>query len=210
MPLSLVSFDLLNVTDGLESSSIYMNITDAEVGMDATERDLDRAVELINTRYVRPDRPDRLTDVAVYQDILSELGAGDIAGQLLPNDLNALRLLRDDLGAVFAAATVEDAVRLLDPMLRDAVVPTRLTAARGTASWAWGVDQGGIDALRARLLAALAAHLVRHGIDRLGVCQASPCPRVFIDRSRARTRRYCCDRCNDRAAALAYRKRSAQ
>jgi hypothetical protein len=115
-----------------------------------------------------------------------------------------------DLAPVFAAATVEDAVKLLDPMLRDAVVPARLTAIRGEASWTWGTDQRGIDALRARLLAALAAHLVRHGVKRLGVCQANPCPRVFIDRGRARTRRYCCDRCNDRAAALAYRQRSAR
>jgi predicted RNA-binding Zn ribbon-like protein len=187
-----------------------MNITDAEVSMDATERDLDLAVELINTRYVRADLPDRLTAVALYQDVLRKLGARDLACQLSPGDLNALRVLRADLAPVFAAATVEDAVRLLDPMLRDAVIPTRLTAIGGAASWTWGTDQRGIDALRARLLAALAAHLVRHGVSRLGVCQANPCPGVFVDRGRARTRRYCCDRCNDRAAALAYRQRNAR
>jgi predicted RNA-binding Zn ribbon-like protein len=184
-----------------------MNITDTGEIMDATERDLDLAVTLINTRYVRADLPDRLTDVAVYQTILRKLGAGDLADQLSASDLSALRVLRTELAPVFAAATVEDAVRLLDPMLRDAVVPTRLSASRDTAFWAWGADQHGIDALRARLLAALAAHLVRHGISRLGVCQADPCPCVFVDRSRARTRRYCCDRCNDRAAAAAYRQR---
>lgn len=177
--------------------------------MDATERDLDLAVELINTRYIRPDLPDRLTDVAVYQDILREAGAEGLARQLSPDDLDALLVLRGDLAPVFAAATVENAVKLLDPMLRDAVIPTRLTATRGAAYWSWGTDQRGIDALRARLLTALAAHVVRHGVSRLGVCQASPCPRVFVDRSRARTRRFCCDRCNDRAAALAYRQRSA-
>jgi predicted RNA-binding Zn ribbon-like protein len=178
--------------------------------MDATERDLDLAVELINTGYVRPDLPDRLTDVAVYRDILRGAGAGGLARQLLPDDLDALRALRGDLAPVFAAATVENAVKLLDPMLRDAAVPTRLTAIRGAASWSWGTDQRGIDALRARLLTSLAAHVVRHGVSRLGVCQASPCPRVFVDRSRARTRRFCCDRCNDRAAALAYRQRNSE
>jgi predicted RNA-binding Zn ribbon-like protein len=62
-------------------------------------------------------------------------------------------------------------------------------------------------ALRARLLAALSAHLIRHGTVRIGVCQAEPCTCVYVDRSRARTRRYCCDQCNDRAAASAYRRR---
>ena len=58
-------------------------------------------------------------------------------------------------------------------------------------------------------LAALAAHLVRHGIARLGTCQAAPCNCVYVDHSRARTRRYCCDQCNDRAAATACRRRKA-
>lgn len=178
--------------------------------MEATERDLDLAVELINTRYIRADLPDRLTDVAVYQKTLRKLGAKELANQLSAGDLDALRILRDELAPVFGAATVEDAVAVLDPMLRDAVVPTRLSASRGKAFWKWGGDQRGTDALRARLLTALAAHLVRHGISRIGVCQADPCTGVFVDRSRARTRRYCCDRCNDRAAALAYRQRSTR
>ena len=50
-----------------------MNITDAEEIMDATERDLDLAVNLINTRYVRADLPDRLTNVAAYQTITVDL-----------------------------------------------------------------------------------------------------------------------------------------
>jgi predicted RNA-binding Zn ribbon-like protein len=62
-------------------------------------------------------------------------------------------------------------------------------------------------ALRSRLLAALADHLVRRGTTRPGVCHAGPCRCVYADRSRARTRRYCCGQCNVRAAAAANRQR---
>jgi predicted RNA-binding Zn ribbon-like protein len=94
-------------------------------------------------------------------------------------------------------------------MLRDAIVPARLAADDGTARWDWGAGQQGMTALRARLLAALATHVIRHGAARLGTCQAAPCNCVYVDRSRARTRRYCCDQCNDRAAAAAYRSRKS-
>jgi hypothetical protein len=60
-------------------------------------------------------------------------------------------------------------------------------------------------ALRSRLLAALADHLVRRGTTRPGVRHAGPCRCVYADR-RARSRRYCCGQCNVRAAASADRR----
>lgn len=174
--------------------------------MDQLDHDLDLAVELVNTHWVLADPPDRLS-VPTYQRALRDAGDRRLAVQLKPHDLDALRALRDDLAAVFAAATAEQAVRVLDSKLRDAVIPTRLAARDGTAQWSWGADQHGVTALRARLLTALAAHMVRHGATRMGVCHAEPCQCVYIDRSRARTRRYCCDQCNDRSAAAAYRRR---
>lgn len=175
--------------------------------MTGTDHDLDLAVELVNTHWILTDPPDRLTDAAAYQRILRAAGDDDLAGQLSPGDLASLRALRADLGPVFAATTIEEAVNLLDPLMRGAVVPARLSAGAGTAVWAWGAGQEGMAALRSRLLAALADHLVRHGTTRLGVCHADPCRCVYVDRSRARIRRYCCDQCNDRAAAAAYRQR---
>jgi predicted RNA-binding Zn ribbon-like protein len=175
--------------------------------MDRTDRDLDLAVELINTHWVLASPPDQLTDVGVFQRILRDKGESDLASQLSPDDLPALRALRAQLKPVFAAATTRAAVDVLDPLLRDAAVPARLAPGNDTARWDWGADQRGMTALRTRLLAALATHLTRHGATRLGICQADPCRCVYIDRSRARTRRYCCDQCNDRAAAAAYRRR---
>jgi predicted RNA-binding Zn ribbon-like protein len=174
--------------------------------MDHTDRDLDLAVELINTYWVLASPPDRLTDTGVYQRILADAGEHALAGQLHADDLSDLRALRSQLGPVFAADTVEAAVGILNPMLRETVT-AQLAPGNDTARWAPAAGQQGMIALRTRLLAALAAHLVRHGTARLGTCQAAPCNCVYVDHSRARTRRYCCDQCNDRAAAAAYRRR---
>ena len=175
--------------------------------MDRTDHDLDLAVELVNTHWVLASPPDRLTDVAAWQRILRAAGDDALAGQLEPADLPGLRRLRDEIRPVFAAESAASAVRTLDPLLRDAAVPARLTVDDGAARWDWDAGQRGLPALRARLLTALSAQLIRHGTARIGTCQATPCDCVYLDRSRARTRRYCCDQCNDRAAAAAYRQR---
>lgn len=43
--------------------------------------------------------------------------------------------------------------------------------------------------------------------DRLGVCTAEPCDRVFIDASRNGNRRFCSTRCSNRVMAAAHRAR---
>jgi predicted RNA-binding Zn ribbon-like protein len=176
--------------------------------MTDTDHDLDLAVELINTCWVLASPPDRLTDTGVYQRILRNADEHALAGQLTSGDLAGLRTLRAQLTPIFAATTVEDAAGILDPLLRDAAIPARLAASDHAARWDWGAGQQGMAALRSRLLTALATHLIRHGTTRLGTCHAPPCTCVYVDRSRARTRRYCCDQCNDRAAATAYRRRN--
>ena len=70
-----------------------------------------------------------------------------------------------------------------------------------------GVGLHGLAALEARLPAAVAAFVAEHGTKRLGVCGSDPCRCVFVDRTRAGTRKYCCSYCNDRFAARAYRRR---
>jgi predicted RNA-binding Zn ribbon-like protein len=182
-------------------------MTDADAWTDRTDRDLDLAVDLINTYWELASPPDRLTDIAAYQHTLCEAGEDALASQLSAGDLGELRALRAQLKPIFAADTAADAVGILDPLLRDAVIRARLAAGDGTARWDWAADQQGISALRARLLSGLATHLILRGTTRLGICHADPCSCVYVDRSRARTRRYCCDQCNDRAAAAAYRRR---
>jgi len=45
--------------------------------------------------------------------------------------------------------------------------------------------------------------------DRLGVCTAPRCDRVYVDTSRNGTRRYCCTSCQNRVKTAAFRARSA-
>ena len=45
------------------------------------------------------------------------------------------------------------------------------------------------------------------GVDRLGLCQAPPCRRAYLDTSSNRSRRYCSERCASRANVAAYRAR---
>ncbi len=44
--------------------------------------------------------------------------------------------------------------------------------------------------------------------ERLGVCTAEPCDRVFVDVSRNGTRRHCSPRCTNRAGVAAHRARA--
>ncbi len=169
---------------------------------------VDVAVELVNTHYVLADPPDRLTSVAVFQKILENLGQGDLARQMHANDLERLRRLRERLWPVFAAPSAAEAAALLNPMLRETTVLPQLVEG---PSGVWELQMGGglrgVEAVEACLPAALAAHVATHGARRLGVCHAPPCQCVYVDRTRPGTRRFCCDQCNDRAAAAAYRNR---
>ena len=170
--------------------------------------DLDIAVELINTVYLLADPPDRLTSTAVFQGILSGLGQEDVARALREEDLEALRALRERLRAVFLARTPEEATALLNALLREAAaLPQLVPDVAGGLVLRVDAGLSGVAALAARLPMALAAQVAAHGIGRLGICGAAPCECVFVDRTRAGTRRYCCDGCNDRAAAAAYRRR---
>lgn len=56
-------------------------------------------------------------------------------------------------------------------------------------------------------VAALAAVLSSGAWERLGVCSAQRCDRVFIDVSRNGTRRYCSPSCQNRTKAAALRAR---
>jgi predicted RNA-binding Zn ribbon-like protein len=86
-------------------------------------------------------------------------------------------------------------------------VPLVVANQPGATTLRVGVGRHGVAALEARLPAAVAAYVVEHGSRRLGVCGSDPCRCVFVDRTRAGTRRYCCTYCNDRFAARAYRRR---
>jgi predicted RNA-binding Zn ribbon-like protein len=63
------------------------------------------------------------------------------------------------------------------------------------------------DKYAAGAVMGLAVRLTDLGIERFGVCQAPGCRGVFIDISTSNTRRYCSDRCMNRANVSAFRAR---
>jgi hypothetical protein len=68
------------------------------------------------------------------------------------------------------------------------------------ASWAVG--------WAASLATAMAMVLGSSAHDRLGVCQAPACDRVYVDVSRNGARRFCSTACQNRVKAAAFRERS--
>jgi predicted RNA-binding Zn ribbon-like protein len=59
----------------------------------------------------------------------------------------------------------------------------------------------------ASLATGLAVVLGNPAVDRLGVCRAEACDRVYVDVSRNGTRQFCSTACQNRAKAAAYRRR---
>jgi predicted RNA-binding Zn ribbon-like protein len=143
-----------------------------------------------------------------WSAVLRAVGQPEHAAALGPGDLPALRALREALRSAFTAGSAEDAARALNPLLLSAAaVPVLVPEPGDHARLSVAPGVAGLPALAARLPSALAAHVARPGIARLGACAAHPCACAYVDRTRAGTRRYCCDLCDDRAAAAAYRSR---
>jgi len=127
------------------------------------------------------------------------------------NDLDSLRGLRGALRAYSAACAQgagEDAAARLNALLLQHPVHPQLS---GHDCQPWHVhytESGSVaDKYAAGAVMGLAVRLTDVGIDRFGICQAAGCPGVFIDTSTSNTRRYCSERCMNRANVSAYRAR---
>jgi predicted RNA-binding Zn ribbon-like protein len=81
----------------------------------------------------------------------------------------------------------------------EGAVTTRIEAADGNP----------IGTLGLACAAALVAAVDSSGLSRFGICAGPPCTCVFVDRTRNHRRRFCSDRCNDRMAQVAHRRRVA-
>ena len=174
----------------------------------APASDVELALLLVNSLDLLEDPPDRLVDLDWLTHVLTRAGHGGLAGELTPRDLPRLRRLRDALRSVFETYDDAAAAAVLNPLLEKArAVPLIEVDQAGETSLRVGVGLRGLVALEARLPAAMASFVAEHGTRRLGVCGSDPCRCVFVDRTRAGTRKYCCSYCNDRFAARAYRRR---
>ncbi len=174
----------------------------------APASDVELALLLVNSHDLLDDPPDRLRDLRWLTHVFTRAGHGDLALELSGRGLPRLRRLRDALRAAFEAPDDLAAAAILNPLLEKArAVPLIDVDPAGSTSLRVGLGLRGVAALEARLPAALAAFVAEHGVRRLGVCDSDPCRCVYVDRTRAGTRKYCCSYCNDRRAARAYRRR---
>jgi predicted RNA-binding Zn ribbon-like protein len=174
----------------------------------APASDVELALLLVNSMDLLEDPPDRLADLHWLTQVFTRVGHADLAGALTPRDLPRLRRLRDALRAVFETYDDDEAAAVLNPLLEKArAIPLLARKQDGSTALVVGIGLHGISALEARLPSAVASFVAEHGTRRLGVCGSDPCRCVFVDRTRAATRKYCCSYCNDRFAARAYRRR---
>jgi predicted RNA-binding Zn ribbon-like protein len=163
---------------------------------------LDFVVDFCNTHDLLNDPADRLS-IALAHRIAAH---HDVALRVREADLERLRNVRDALMKVFAAP-VEAKGAAVNEILDEHGARAQLDGdLRLTAV-------GGADAVARFAIAcadALARALADGGAERLRTCVGEPCRCVYVDRTRANRRRYCCELCNDRMASAAYRRRAQQ
>jgi predicted RNA-binding Zn ribbon-like protein len=179
--------------------------------VDDRARDLDLVVALLNTYDAYASRPERLDTVASLVRLVEEVGWTDAAtSRLAHRDVVAVKALREQVRAVFAAAADEDvdgAAELCSRLL--ARVRPVLAVRPGDPRASLGLAEEGGDVVRrfeTQVSVAVAVALATPGV-KLGLCDAHPCRCAYVDRSRAGSRRFCCQLCADRFAAAAYRRR---
>jgi predicted RNA-binding Zn ribbon-like protein len=160
----------------------------------------------------RPYTPPVDRDLA--DQLAGALSAGTLRGPLVPSEHQAAELVAylEDLRAVFqamAAGDLDGACRRVNDLLgvtgaipvlsRHDGEPWHLHFHAPDAPWA--VAWAGSMATALATVLGSAAH------DRLGVCSAPACDRVYVDVSRNGTRRFCSIACQNRVKAAAFRER---
>lgn len=169
------------------------------------------AVRLVNTDARANGDPDWLGSPQAFSAFVAD--CPHLAGPVAFHDLDALRLLRDELAAIFTfAAEGNDAAAAdrLNALLAQHPVH-HVVARHDGLPWHLHLTEAGSVAERyaAGATFGLATVVVQFGANRLGVCAMASCPCAFIDASTNRSRRYCSDHCSTRATVTAFRARGS-
>lgn len=163
------------------------------------------AVDLVNTAR---DGQDFLVTPYELQEFLIGCGEPEPVEVTIHDVLDVVEL-RGRLRTVFAAATEDEAAGVLNALLAESAtapylshhpeVGWHLHVAREEAGWAeW---------LAALTATGLAELIGAGGFDRIRMCAAQGCRRVFLDESRNHSQRFCCSSCATRTRVNAYRAR---
>jgi predicted RNA-binding Zn ribbon-like protein len=167
------------------------------------------AVRLVNTASLGHEGGDQLESLSGLEMLVSD--REHLRTGATRTDLETLRELRGELREFFEACSRgdgEDAASRLNALLIQHPVHPQLSGHDGQAWHVHYTESGSVaDKYAAGAVMGLAVRLADIGIQRFGVCQAVPCQGVFIDTTTSKTRRYCSDRCTNRANVTAYRAR---
>ena len=166
------------------------------------------AVDLVNT-YDHMTGDDSLTDPADLEAFLRE-HRDSYRRAVTAADVDAVRRLRTELRSVFTTRDEGAAVTLLNSLLAQASALPQLSDHDGEP---WHLhftppESSLVAHMAAEAAMGLAIVIRDHGLDRLQICAAAGCARVFVDTSRNRSRRYCDPAtCGNRTNVAAYRAR---
>jgi predicted RNA-binding Zn ribbon-like protein len=172
------------------------------------ESGADLAVVIVNTWETLPLPHEGLEDLEDLRIFLRAVGRSEAASVATDRDLVELKHLRGRLQRVFETDDVAEAADVLNTIARESGAVPRL--APGSDGWKleFGPEDGSITSRLAATTAGALIEVVRaHGLTRLGTCAAEPCRGAFVDRTKNRSKRYCCELCADRAAQRDYRAR---
>lgn len=167
------------------------------------------AVRLVNTASLGHEGGDLLASLDGLRKLVAD--REHLNHGISRSDLDALRVVRGEFREFFVACSqghgAEAAQRLNEILIQFPVHP-QLSGHDGQPWHVHYTESGSMsDKYVAGAAMGLAVRLAELGLERFGVCQAVPCPGVFVDTSVNRTRRYCSDRCASRANVIAYRAR---
>jgi predicted RNA-binding Zn ribbon-like protein len=166
----------------------------------------DLAVRLVNTNSLGHEGGDQLLTLDGLRALVSD--REHLNHGVTRRDLDELRGLRGEFRAFFTACAEgngADAADRLNSLLIQHPVHPQLSGHDGQAWHVHYTESGSMaDKYAAGAAMGLAVRLSELGVDRFGTCQARPCQGVFIDATDSGSRRYCSDRCADRAAATLF------
>jgi predicted RNA-binding Zn ribbon-like protein len=153
------------------------------------------AVRLVNSSAQAAGLPDPLGTVSDFRALLAD--RPELSDHVTAADLSALRSARAELAEIFTAGALgRDAVVAagLNSLLARSPVHPELVR-HSDHRWRMHLGRHGsvADMVIARAAFGLTLIVSRYGAERLGVCAIAACPRVFIDASPNRSRRYCAE-----------------
>lgn len=149
------------------------------------------AVRLANTAVQAPGDPDALGTTEACASALGDC----LAGPVTRRDLVVLRHLRDEFAAIFTSAAAGDdkgAINRMNALLIQYPIQPELVSHDDQRWHVHLAAHGSVaDRLAGGAVIGMALTVSMFGVNRLGICAIASCPRVFIDSSPGRSRRYC-------------------